>query len=463
MIYKLIKPDYHTLSLKCLLLLSIVFHSTAYAALKASFTVNKTDISTGETVKFKDTSTGYHDWWEWEFPGGTPRYSEAINPTVTYKNPGEYDAILTVWNGYYRYNTKVKRDLIKVSMPQPTPKTIRVPAEWEPQEAIWLQWPGQWEKVYEPSFAKMANVITQYQTLHILVDSPAIEQEARNAILAEGGDPNHSNIVWHDIPNDNAWMRDNGPIYVIQDGEMRIQNWEFDAWGGAFGNDVTYAKDNRVPNAVGAYLDLPVDQVNIVHERGNLEFNGKDAVILNWSTIGDPNRNPNYTKEQAISDMKKYFGVSKVVMVEGVPTGDLTKGHIDGIARFINETTVVVPDCTASSKCQPNDGVDDKVYDDAANTIAAAGFTVIREPLEGIASYEGGNTFDTDYMNWIVGNGFVIAVGFDNPITDDAAKARLETYYPGREVYIIDMLASWNAGGGAHCHTNDQPSLLLTQ
>jgi agmatine/peptidylarginine deiminase len=22
----------------------------------------------------------------------------------------------------------------------------RVPAEWEPQEAIWLQWPGRWEK-----------------------------------------------------------------------------------------------------------------------------------------------------------------------------------------------------------------------------------------------------------------------------------------------------------------------------
>ena len=25
----------------------------------------------------------------------------------------------------------------------------RVPAEWEPQEAIWLQWPGPWEKTYD--------------------------------------------------------------------------------------------------------------------------------------------------------------------------------------------------------------------------------------------------------------------------------------------------------------------------
>ena len=66
-------------------------------------------------------------------------------------------------------------------------------------------------------------------------------------------------------------------------------------------------------------------------------------------------------------------------------------------------------------------------------------------------------------MNWVVGNGFVIVVGFDNPVTDAAAKARIESYYPGRDVHVIDMLASWDSGGGAHCHTNDQPSLSITQ
>jgi len=345
----------------------------------------------------------------------------------------------------------------------PTPKSvIRVPAEWETQEAIWLQWPGPYEKVYEPSFAKMAEVIVQYEKLHILYDSDTIKDDAHLAIIQAGGDPEHSNITWHAIGNDNAWMRDNGPVYVVQDGEMRIQNWEFDAWGGGFGNNIQYSQDNVVPIAVGDYLNMPVDNVNIVHERGNLEFNGVDTVILNWSTLGDPNRNMNYTKTQAIADLKTYFGVTKVVMIEGVPEGDLTKGHIDGIARFIDATTVVVPQCTLNSKCQPGDGKDDKVYNDAAATIAEAGFLVIREPLEGIANYKG-RSFDIDYMNWIVGNGFVIAVGFDNPVTDAAAKTRIQSYYPTREIHVIEMLASWEAGGGAHCHTNDQPSILLTQ
>ena len=39
---------------------------------------------------------------------------------------------------------------------------------------------------------------------------------------------------------------------------------------------------------------MPLDKVNIVHERGNLEFNGAGTVILNWSTLGDPERNPGY-------------------------------------------------------------------------------------------------------------------------------------------------------------------------
>lgn len=330
----------------------------------------------------------------------------------------------------------------------------RVPAEWEPQEAMWLQWPGRHERGFETAFAKMAAVIVQYQPLHILYSDKRIQRRARSAIQSAGGRPDHPNIIWHPIPNDNAWMRDNGPVYVIDEGEMRIQNWEFNAWGGAFGSDIPYARDNSVPVAVGEYLNMPVDHIDIVHERGNLEFNGVDSVILNWSTLGDPDRNPGYTKQQARRDLKRHFGVSRVVFIEGIPQGDSTRGHIDGIARFIDPDTAVVPECTPRSRCRKGD---DTVFENAADTIRDAGFTVIREPIEGFVEY-GGEIFQTVYMNWIVGNGFVITVGFGNARTDAAAKKRIESYYPGRDVYVIEMLSSWHAGGGAHCHTSDQPA-----
>ena len=334
----------------------------------------------------------------------------------------------------------------------------RVPAEWEPQEAIWLQWPGSWEKSYETSFARLSNVIVQYETLHILYDSPSVLSEAQSSIKRENGDPDHPNIQWHWIENNSAWMRDNGPVYVIEDNTMQVQNWAFNAWGGAFGAGIPFRLDNQVPNKVAKRVGLPVEVIDIVHERGNLEFNGVDTVILNWSVIGDSRRNQGYTKERANTDLKKHFGVSKVVFIEGVPEGDLTNGHIDGIARFINPTTVVVADCTDKSQCGAPDDLTHTIFDDASKTIEAAGFTVIREPIEGTRDYQG-HTFDTNYMNWLVGNGFVITVGFDNPETDAAAKARLEQYFPGRDVYVIETLASWATGGGVHCHTNDQPAM----
>ena len=249
------------------------------------------------------------------------------------------------------------------------PTTKRVPAEWEPQEAIWLQWPGPWEKAHETAFAKMSAVIAEYEKLHVLYDSNRIKIEARSAIALVGGDPDHENIIWHAIANDSAWMRDNGPVYVVDGDELRVQDWGFDAWGGAYGASIPYRLDDRVPSKVGVYLDFPVDDIDIVHERGNLEFNGVDTVILNWSTLGDPRRNPGYTRDQAEADLKHHFGVSKVVFVEGVPEGDLTNGHIDGIARFIDPGTVVVPDCTAGSKCRPGDG-DDAIYDASARGAA---------------------------------------------------------------------------------------------
>ena len=49
-----------------------------------------------------------------------------------------------------------------------------------------------------------------------------------------------------------------------------------------------------------------------------------------------------------------------------------------------------------------------------------------------------------------------------NPETDIAAKSRIESYFPNRNVYLIEMLSSWAAGGGVHCHTNDQPAFSIT-
>ena len=336
----------------------------------------------------------------------------------------------------------------------------RVPAEWEPQAGVWLQWPGPWERSYENAFARIASVIVRYQPLHILYSSNAIQASAEEAIKRVGADPAHENIHWHAIPYDSAWMRDNGPVYVKERGKLKIQNWGFDAWGGTFGASVPFRHDNAVPLAVAELVGLETENIEVVHERGNLEFNGVDTVLLNWSVLGDPRRNKDYTKVKAEQDLKRHFGVSRVVFIEGVPMGDLTNGHIDGIARFINPTTVVVGQCVDGSTCSEPEHPTLKVFDAADRAIAAAGFDVIRDPIETSVEYRG-EAYDTNYLNWLIGNGYVITTGFGNKKADSAAKARLESYFPGRDVHVIDMLESWVAGGGVHCHTNDMPAMAV--
>ena len=60
----------------------------------------------------------------------------------------------------------------------------RVPAEWEPQEALWLQWPGRFEQTYVPAFAEISKLVAQHQAVRILHHNVNIRGQARRAIAA---------------------------------------------------------------------------------------------------------------------------------------------------------------------------------------------------------------------------------------------------------------------------------------
>ena len=157
--------------------------------------------------------------------------------------------------------------------------TRRMPAEWEPQAAVWLQWPQAWEgAAVEDSFVDIVLAIAEFEDVHLLATDGSTESSGRARLGDLPG------VTWHRIGNDSSWMRDNGPRYVEVDGELIAQDWGFDAWGGGFG-DVPYDQDNAVPAAVADTLGLELESVGLVHERGDLEVNGVDTAMVNWSVI----------------------------------------------------------------------------------------------------------------------------------------------------------------------------------
>jgi len=57
------------------------------------------NISEGESIHFRDLSTGNVTTWNWTFEGGEPATSTEQNPVVTYNRAGSYDVTLTVGDG----------------------------------------------------------------------------------------------------------------------------------------------------------------------------------------------------------------------------------------------------------------------------------------------------------------------------------------------------------------------------
>lgn len=338
-------------------------------------------------------------------------------------------------------------------IPDPPPEaapTLRVPAEWEAQDSVWMQWPKGEEVSYRDNFAGIINALQGYQEVNLVVQSQSALNGARQFLQSRGVPLN--NVNFHIMPYDWSWMRDNGAIWVEKtdaNGQrsLIVQDWGFDGWGGDGGPS---RRDDAVPCRVAAIEGVECETIPVVLEKGTLEFNGKDTVITSWTVLSD--RNPNMSRGQLEAVLKERFGVSKVVWLEGASQGDLTDGHVDGIARFVNENTVVV-----GRYADPTDP-DAALYERAAATIRAAGFNVVRMDVPGYVRYRN-EWLPANYLNFLVANRVVVASSYGNAAWDAAALAQLQQLFPNRDVILTDTRELWLNGGAVHCVTNDQPLL----
>ena len=331
---------------------------------------------------------------------------------------------------------------------RPTENVRRIPAEWEQQAGVWMQWPKGIESSYRPDFSRIIDVLQEYETIHMIVLSTSARTSAQDYLLSLGVPL--TNIEWHIMPYNAAWMRDNGPVWVSVDGAPVVEDWGFDAWGGQY---PPWDDDDAVPCLVAGIEGVPCESFELITERGNLEFNGAGALIASWAC--QSNRNPGVSQLEMEGMFEDAFGVTDIVWLVSAPPSDLTGGHVDGIARFIDENTVAV------ARYVDQGDADAWIYEEAAMIIEAAGFDVERIDVPGYVDYMG-TPMPAIYVNWLVTDGAVITTGFGVPAWDDAARTRIEEFFPGRDVHVVTTLELWRWGGGTHCVTNDQPYIDTT-
>lgn len=335
---------------------------------------------------------------------------------------------------------------------------FRFPAEWEPHEATWLSWPhneetwpGHLQEIYPP-YLQFIQAIAEGEEVCINVND-AKQRDFVERMIEEAG---IQRVRYFLHPTNDAWCRDHGPIFLTRSAHPQkiVVNWDFNAWGGKY---PPYHLDNQIPERIALARSLPYFTPGRVLEGGSVEFNGAGAVLTTKSCLLNPNRNPELNQQQIEHLLQESFGIDQVLWLESGIIGDDTDGHIDDLARFLNEDTVVAP--VAQRRSHPDYLIlkENKECLESMRLLNGKPLNVVELPVP--APYEeDGFFFPCSYANFYICNAAVLVPTFEDP-QDEVALEVLSSLMRDRKVVGIPSRGLIRGLGSLHCLSQQEPKL----
>lgn len=336
---------------------------------------------------------------------------------------------------------------------------FRMPAEWEPQEAVWLSWPHRratWPGNFAPIpgvFAQVAAHISRREKVRVNVSAG---RRARARALIERAGAEMRNVELFAHPTNDAWCRDHGPIFVRNgsSGEVAVTDWTFNAWGGKYR---PFDLDNRIPALVARSLGLRRFRRPMVLEGGSIDVNGGGLLITTEACLLNRNRNPRLTRGQIEAGLRDALGVSRVLWLGAGIVGDDTDGHVDDLTRFFSEdglVTAVEPDPRDANHAALRDNLERLR---SMRTASGGRFRIVELPMPAACARRG-QRLPASYANFLVINGAVLMPAFRQPRRDRLAAEIVSSCFPGREIVPVDCLELVWGLGTLHCISQQQPA-----
>jgi len=331
-----------------------------------------------------------------------------------------------------------------------------MPAEWEPQDSIWLSWPHD-----EQTFPELSDVEKTYQAIirplcrggrvNLLIRDQETEERVRGLFGMNGGVP--EGLRFHIIDYADVWFRDYGPTFLVnrESNQLAMVDWRFNAWGNKY-PELLY--DNVIPAMMNRELGIRCFSPGVVMEGGSFDVNGKGTVITTEQCLLNPNRNPGLGREEIELVLKEFLGCSRVIWLSEGIAGDDTDGHVDDIARFVDARTVV---CAV----EPD-------RSDENHASLAANYRILQKskdqegvplrvvPLPMPGHVGGDERLPASYANFLISNMAVLMPEFGHP-NDTRARAVLSSVFPDRAVIGVDCRALVRGLGTIHCISQQQP------
>ena len=315
-----------------------------------------------------------------------------------------------------------------------TPKQLgySTPPEWASVEAIWLSWPVEpnlWKQIpreeVEAAFSSLVASIARFAEVRLCVAPTEAERVSEQ--LGE-------NAEIFAIETDDVWCRDHGPTFLInqESADVAFVDWNYNGWGGKFPCE----KDALAAQVIGEAEGALAFSSKLTCEGGAIEGDGAGRVLTTESVLLNPNRNPDWTKEQVTSELCEMLGAEEVIWLSAGLDNDDTDGHIDMVARFVGPGKVLAVEPS-------NEGLRENV-----RRMEAAGLEVGYLPTVG----EFSTGVDGSYANFLIVNDGVIVPQYGLP-QDEQALLILQEAFSEKEIIPQDCRIIGLEGGGVHCLT----------
>jgi agmatine deiminase len=337
----------------------------------------------------------------------------------------------------------------------------RLPAEWEEQDGVLLAWPHEdtdWREVLfqvEPVFVELAAHIAEIETVVVAAPDP---KPVERLLRAAGVRPERLRLF--PVATNDTWARDFGPITVLEPAGARLLDFSFNGWGLKFPAD----RDNQVNRSLrdqGAFGATPMEIPGLVLEGGSIESDGDGTILTTSACLLSANRNPHLDRVGAEAALATHLGAERVLWLEsGHLAGDDTDSHVDTLARFAPEDTILHVVC--DDPADPHREDLGRMAEELGGLRTRHGkpYRLIPLPWPEPRFAEDGHRLPATYANFLVINGAVLVPTYGDP-RDAAAVRAVAEAFPGRRVVGLDCSPLILQHGSLHCVTMQLPRGVL--
>ena len=333
-----------------------------------------------------------------------------------------------------------------------TAPAVRLPGEFEAHERTVICWPAR-KEIYpgalmaeaEEAHATLAREIARFEPVTMIAAPGAADRAAE---LCGGG----VDVV--ELPLDDSWFRDTGPIYAHRDGARVALDFDFNAWGEKFSpHDADAALAQRWTEHAGHERR----HVRMVLEGGSISTDGAGTLVTTTQCLMHPNRNPGMSRTDIEGVLRDELGAEVIIWLpHGLALDDDTDGHVDNVAAFARPGVLVMQGCDDEREADHARLAIDRRWASSAPDARGEPLEIVDVPVLPFVERDGVRVA-VPYLNYYVGNGFLAVPVCGHPADDDMV-AIIAEQYPGRTVLPLDVGAILAVGGGGiHCITQQIP------